>query len=138
MGKRKPVLCPACQSSNDADANFCLNCGYRLSLICARCSRRMAASAKFCDRCGLSLVSELQPQEKDRSAQSAQPAISVKQSSPNNGPKPVPAMPSQPAPEPPAPTETSQKPVQEISPLTQYIPQALMKKLESARAIVQV
>jgi len=49
------MICPYCQTTNVDDANFCLNCGQRVSMICPRCSRRVLGHAKFCDGCGYAL-----------------------------------------------------------------------------------
>jgi class 3 adenylate cyclase/tetratricopeptide (TPR) repeat protein len=133
------MVCPNCQTANTNDANFCLNCGRRISLICPRCSRRVLSQARFCDACGYSLaaqvqvetsISEQQPDVRERPyiappaagqtfAPDERDVVSQQQSTASQ-PKVVEL----------AESETSYV----DSPLAQYIPKELMKKLEAARS----
>ena len=47
--------CPACQSANPAEANFCLHCGTRLARVCPQCQRVAPPEARFCMACGCAL-----------------------------------------------------------------------------------
>src|SRR5579871_5531907 len=49
------MLCETCQYSNDADANFCANCGAMLAQICVGCACRNSPKAVTCVGCGSSL-----------------------------------------------------------------------------------
>lgn len=53
------VLCPKCESPNEADAKFCSQCGAELprERSCPVCSVLNAADARFCDQCGASMAS---------------------------------------------------------------------------------
>jgi class 3 adenylate cyclase len=124
------VICPVCQTANEEDANFCLNCNHRLVVVCPRCSRRVNSRANYCDRCGLALntpyrVENVQPESR--------PATTLKRVDQ------VASQPSKPAGQPvgaPLPAEAkrsaTQAPAVE-SALAQYIPAELMRKLEMAR-----
>jgi hypothetical protein len=46
------VDCPKCGHGNDADANFCDECGAALARACTKCGKNNDADAKFCDACG--------------------------------------------------------------------------------------
>lgn len=46
------AACPRCAHPNDADANFCEQCGASLSQTCPVCQKPNDAAAKFCDHCG--------------------------------------------------------------------------------------
>lgn len=52
------IRCSSCQHLNDADAQFCDQCGYRLitTHVCRHCDNENDADAKFCDNCGKSMV----------------------------------------------------------------------------------
>lgn len=52
------IRCSSCQHLNDAQAQFCDQCGYRLitTHVCVHCENENDADAKFCDNCGKSLV----------------------------------------------------------------------------------
>ena len=174
------MICPFCQTTNADDANFCLNCGQRISLVCSRCSRRVLGHARFCDGCGSALTA--QPQVESRATEhrlvesehstEAAPAITKTTTPDADGralrsdePEQVGAPPqttatpypaeeaiapaSLPQPQPasaPAAGEADQdqsphselpppdESPQDDSPLTDYIPKALMRKLEAARS----
>lgn len=51
------IVCAACGRSNDADANFCDQCGSALAATygCPKCHTENAADARFCDSCGTAL-----------------------------------------------------------------------------------
>ena len=48
------VACPKCDHANDADANFCGDCGAVLAkpATCSSCGRENEVDANFCDGCG--------------------------------------------------------------------------------------
>jgi hypothetical protein len=51
------VSCDACGTDNEADANFCIECGISLRWIaCEACGENNKAHAKFCATCGETLV----------------------------------------------------------------------------------
>jgi class 3 adenylate cyclase/tetratricopeptide (TPR) repeat protein len=163
------VICPKCQTTNAADANFCLSCGHRIALICPRCSRRVLSHARFCDACGQALlVSEsavASPADQSAllgdqapaspqtvaQARAPEPEIPAPQSSEpqqaeiasqpepgapgREGPRPA-ADAAQTAVEAPRTTEveTERRARAGDSPLGQYIPKALLQKLEAARS----
>ena len=45
------MICPACQSANEADARFCEQCGHPLEISCPACGSVTKAGARFCRRC---------------------------------------------------------------------------------------
>ncbi len=50
------MKCPQCQCENQADANFCQECGTRLELTCAACLAVNAPGSRFCRKCGVRLA----------------------------------------------------------------------------------
>src|SRR5579863_10657985 len=46
------MLCETCQYKNEADANFCANCGSMLVQTCTECGCRNSPKAASCIRCG--------------------------------------------------------------------------------------
>jgi ABC-type oligopeptide transport system substrate-binding subunit/class 3 adenylate cyclase len=46
------MLCHKCGFANDADAEFCENCGASLAHACANCGTVLKPGAKFCKKCG--------------------------------------------------------------------------------------
>ncbi len=46
------MLCETCQYKNEADANFCANCGSMLVQTCTECGCRNSPKAATCIRCG--------------------------------------------------------------------------------------
>ena len=60
----RPMNCAHCGFSNDADAEFCENCGLALVRVCGQCGSPVKPGARFCKKCGAavtgpgSLVSE--------------------------------------------------------------------------------
>ena len=46
------MICPSCQTANDADGRFCKECGSPLAHACPSCGRPADADAKFCAGCG--------------------------------------------------------------------------------------
>lgn len=124
------MICPVCQSTNEEDANFCLNCSHRLVVVCPRCSRRVNSRAKYCDRCGLTLNAPF----REETARSEDWPVNIPQR-----PEQPATHTSKPASQPleaPSSAETkrsaSQAPAVE-SALAQYIPAELLRKLEMAR-----
>ncbi|HET6443138.1 MAG TPA: adenylate/guanylate cyclase domain-containing protein [candidate division Zixibacteria bacterium] len=140
------MICPKCQTSNAEDANFCLNCGARITLTCPRCSRRVLSYAQFCDGCGFSLGAH---EHIDTSAAIGQPvfregAVPMGQPQPETG---VPLASTAAESEGVAAFQEDGGGTQQVavkqemsqaavaaSPLTQYIPAELMRKLESAQS----
>ena len=55
------MICPACQSANEADARFCEQCGHSLEISCPTCGGVAKAGARFCRRCGQNLVQPAAP-----------------------------------------------------------------------------
>ena len=49
------MQCPRCHHKNDADANFCTECGTTLNATCPACGATIAPAAKFCSRCGVAV-----------------------------------------------------------------------------------
>jgi class 3 adenylate cyclase len=49
------MRCPACQRNNDADANFCADCGAALAATCRTCGQANPIDARFCTSCGSGL-----------------------------------------------------------------------------------
>ncbi len=143
------MICPVCQTSNEADANFCIHCNHRIMVVCPRCSRRVVSHAKYCDRCGLSMEMQAQVPVEDQNfqpARSVRPAEEAPQKSETisetrvqSQPQPQPQQQSQPQTEsaPPhaeKPKEPAAPAPRESSPLERYIPREMMIKLETARA----
>ena len=46
------MKCPRCQQETPADAEFCPECGAKLSALCAQCGTANAPGHKFCKKCG--------------------------------------------------------------------------------------
>src|SRR5512135_3362608 len=46
------MTCSNCGRVNDADAEFCENCGMALPRVCAQCGSPLKPSAQFCKKCG--------------------------------------------------------------------------------------
>ena len=44
--------CPRCQTSNPADARFCMKCGAGMAVVCAKCGTELPIEAAFCFKCG--------------------------------------------------------------------------------------
>jgi class 3 adenylate cyclase/tetratricopeptide (TPR) repeat protein len=144
--------CPKCLTINRSSAKFCKHCGNLLIQACPRCNTSLPEAVNFCDYCGLRLVDAsgfvwwLEQAEvgDNRSASSLSEARKDwnDQSRPyNSSPSPTSQSTSDDASLPdednlenglhsntPTPTQTP-----ENSPLQQYIPPELYKKLEAAR-----
>ncbi len=139
-----PMICPNCQTANAEDANFCLNCGNRISLICPRCSRRVLSHAKFCDACGYGLNVEKKFETKVSERQlfageqlSVAPQVDREAITPakkTTAPQPQVSTPQVAPPQPEVVEPPASRPSPVESPLTQYIPKELMKRLEAARS----
>ena len=52
---RKGLTCPHCGMRNNADSEFCANCGASLHRKCPSCGEEVSLTAKFCDHCGKKL-----------------------------------------------------------------------------------
>ncbi len=46
------MQCPSCSFANEADAQFCENCGFALERTCPNCGNPVSPTAKFCRICG--------------------------------------------------------------------------------------
>lgn len=46
------MTCPRCQVETPPDAEFCPDCGEKLSAVCAKCGTENASPHKFCKKCG--------------------------------------------------------------------------------------
>ena len=46
------LRCPACGAENDAELNFCEQCGSELTKPCPHCGKPVGAHAAFCGHCG--------------------------------------------------------------------------------------
>jgi class 3 adenylate cyclase/tetratricopeptide (TPR) repeat protein len=134
------MICSNCQTTNADDANFCLNCGYRISLTCWRCSRRVPGHAKFCDGCGQTLAQGEQfataaPARRPVATELSSAAFPVAQETATADER-LAASPA-PAEVAPPPAQVAEPPPVQPSlvgsPLAQYIPTELLKKLEAAR-----
>ena len=71
------MKCKKCGYENDCDAQFCENCGEKLTQICVNCSLPLKPGTSYCKNCGTP-VSYQHPssREKDRLAQLQQAAPS--------------------------------------------------------------
>jgi len=47
--------CTSCGFENAAEANFCQQCGMRLTRLCAQCGQILDPAARFCIACGASV-----------------------------------------------------------------------------------
>lgn len=50
------VICPVCQTKNQAGQKFCKECGTKLGKNCPHCGTPITADTKFCPECGKSTV----------------------------------------------------------------------------------
>ena len=114
--------CPNCQTPNRAGASFCKRCGQLLLAHCPRCRAPLPDDPDFRDNCGLALTPRAQfswlgsaggPQDADRP------------SAPPHQAAPPLAAAAEPA---------ARAPLAAGAQLAQYVPQALLNKLKSARA----
>ena len=48
--------CSNCQTTNPAEAKFCMKCGSALEARCPSCGSELPAEALFCFKCGASLA----------------------------------------------------------------------------------
>ncbi len=46
------MICPTCQTSNEASANFCFNCGTAMIQTCPNCAASIPLASRFCSNCG--------------------------------------------------------------------------------------
>jgi ribosomal protein L40E len=52
-------LCPKCNTSNDYNSKYCIECGETLvSNACSKCNTENPNTAKFCKNCGNKLQIE--------------------------------------------------------------------------------
>jgi class 3 adenylate cyclase/tetratricopeptide (TPR) repeat protein len=52
------MKCPRCAAQNQADAQFCEDCGARLEVSCPSCGRPITPGKKFCRSCGAAVPPE--------------------------------------------------------------------------------
>ena len=131
------MKCPKCQTENGEDANYCITCNLRLSVVCPRCSQRVVTHAHFCDRCGLSLEISAQSPSQEQESLPVQPKQQVVDVPVMHDAtvEPTPNVISATLPSSIEPSvEEVHQTTKEASPLEQYVPKELMKKLENARA----
>ena len=50
--KKATLRCPECGAENDAELNFCEQCGSELTKPCPHCGKPVGAHAAFCGHCG--------------------------------------------------------------------------------------
>ena len=50
--KKATLRCPECGAENDAELNFCEQCGSELAKPCPHCGKPVGAHAAFCGHCG--------------------------------------------------------------------------------------
>lgn len=50
--KKATLRCPECGAENDAELNFCEQCGSELTKPCPHCGKPAGAHAAFCGHCG--------------------------------------------------------------------------------------
>lgn len=50
--KKTTLRCPECGAENDAELNFCEQCGSELTKPCPHCGKPVGAHAAFCGHCG--------------------------------------------------------------------------------------
>lgn len=50
--KKATLRCPECDAENDAELNFCEQCGSELTKSCPHCGKPVGAHAAFCGHCG--------------------------------------------------------------------------------------
>ena len=48
--------CSSCQTSNPAEASFCMKCGASLVTTCPQCVTELPSEAQFCFKCGNQLA----------------------------------------------------------------------------------
>ena len=48
--------CPRCQVEIPSDAEFCPECGAKLTVVCASCGTANLGGHKFCKKCGQPLA----------------------------------------------------------------------------------
>ncbi len=49
------IVCPSCKQLISAGANFCNNCGAKVSYVCSKCGHTNPEDSKFCNSCGFAL-----------------------------------------------------------------------------------
>ncbi len=128
------LTCPICQTTNDDEANFCMNCNHRITVVCDRCSRRMVSQAKFCDRCGLQLGAKIL--ETVEPVEIPKPQQQQPQKQPESIlPKPDPVAPvkTDPVPSTPARVPLPRPADEPSSPIEKFVPAALKEKLQAAQ-----
>ncbi|MBI4588280.1 MAG: AAA family ATPase [Candidatus Rokubacteria bacterium] len=54
------MTCLRCQAETPSDAEFCPECGAKLTVVCARCRTANAPGHKFCKKCGQPLAAAAQ------------------------------------------------------------------------------
>src|SRR5262245_50778508 len=59
--------CLQCRHGNLSTANFCEECGARLTLVCVKCGQELRPATKFCPSCG-------EPSSKRQQGRDASPA----------------------------------------------------------------
>ena len=70
------MICPACQTANEADRKFCSECGAGLASVCPSCGMRNSAASKFCGECGAALTTA-EPRRLSVAAADTQPLVAT-------------------------------------------------------------
>jgi hypothetical protein len=85
------IVCPACQTENDALNRICLNCGQSLIIVCPRCNMVNAITAEQCFACGQhfdtlgQIMARHEIRQSDHFTRQAVGANEVKQAEKNQG-----------------------------------------------------
>ena len=129
--------CPTCQAANRDGANFCRQCGNVLLAHCPRCRAALPDGPDFCDNCGLALTPRAQFTWLGSAGAPAvvepRPAGAPTRATPATlGPPISPAGAT--TAKAGATTAGGHGPLAARAQLAQYVPQDLLRKLESARA----
>ena len=57
------MKCPECRNDTPSDAEFCPECGAKLTVVCVHCEAINAPQHKFCKKCGQQLIGVNEPTE---------------------------------------------------------------------------
>lgn len=53
--KRTMIICPSCDTAQNADSLYCSFCGKKLGSCCEKCGCKIAPKDNFCRRCGTAI-----------------------------------------------------------------------------------
>src|SRR5215510_14885595 len=88
------MRCPQCQHENPTEANFCLQCGNKLTQVCPQCRQVLPPQARFCMACGQALTASAVPVQPHTSVSSSTFQVSGTQSLTPNPQPPISYTPS--------------------------------------------